>query len=108
MEKLYKDVEIEIENELQRAAVKFGDKNNSPHEAYAVIREEVEEAMEEVRELTFHLKDYWQGVKNNEREEQNKSLDDLKKRAHLAACEMIQVAAMAQKALNGYMRDEQA
>jgi hypothetical protein len=106
MELLFKAVQAEIDRELQRAEVKFGPKNNSPHESYAVIKVELEEAMDDAVEAAAHLEEYWDAVKADDRDEQNNILFDLKRIATLAACEMIQVAAMAQKALNGYERQK--
>ncbi len=57
-------------------------------------------------EVAVHLEGYWDAVKTDDRDEQNSILLDLKRIAALAACEMIQVAAMAQKALNGYEKQK--
>ena len=69
------------------------------HEAAAVIREELEE-LEEAVDLTrkrYHA--YWMHIRNNEVIEEN-DLERIKEAAVCAAVEAIQVAAMAQKAVD--------
>lgn len=70
-----------VEEEYGRAGAKFGLKNNSDHESYAVMKEEFEEAEDEICRL---LKLYF--------------CKRIKNIAILAACECIQLAAMAHKA----------
>ncbi len=71
----------------------------SNHEAYAVIKEEIEECEDDMREMQMVLSYFWSKTKRD------KNSDDLisgmKKIAMHAAAEAIQVAAMCDKALIG-------
>ena len=92
--------------EYQRAAAKFGERHNSPHEAYAVMKEEFEEAEEQINShLRTIMRDYWSAVKKSKFDiENNKKLaDKIKNSALSAAAELIQVAAMAHKASLGFV-----
>ena len=51
--------------ELQNIVKKYGATYNSEHEAYAVLKEEVEEAVDAVNELDQKLSDIWLCIKNN-------------------------------------------
>jgi len=69
----------------------------SNHEGAAVIREEVEEAEDEmgwIKDLYHYL---WGAVKDDEPETATKAACELKERAIRCACECIQVAAMCEK-----------
>lgn len=99
MDKLIQDVDKLVEEEYGRASAKFGPVNNSDHESYAVLLEESEEAQSEVAEVHFQLQHFWQLTKANDDDMSKYSrLLEMERRAKLAACEMIQVAAMAKKA----------
>lgn len=87
-----------MREEYERAAEKFGDSFHSPHEAYAVILEEAEEAKSDLKYFKMLLEYYWCDVKKNDMEHQNSMLKEVEKTALNAACECIQVAAMAYKA----------
>lgn len=99
MDKLIADVTHLVEDEYNRAAIKFGATNNSDHESYAVLLEELEEAQSEVAEVHFQLQHFWELTKANDDDLSKFSrLLELERRAKLAACELIQVTAMAKKA----------
>lgn len=102
MNELYGEVESLRKNELERASAKFGQRHRSPHEAYGVIQEEADEVVQAANEALGYLMEFWDGVKLNDEKLQRESLEGLRLHAQLAACEMIQVAAMADKALRGY------
>lgn len=97
-----KDLLIEVQGteyrEYQRAAEKFGKANNSPHESYAVILEERDEAVLEMKRFDYLMSKYWEAVKSNDAGEQDKLLGELKDAAECAAAEWIQAAAMCFKA----------
>lgn len=95
MKELIKAVEALMHEEYERAAVKFGERFNSSHEAYAVILEEVEEAGDEFDCIRGYLAEYWDCVKNNE---DGGWPDAIETAAIQAAAECIQIAAMAYKA----------
>lgn len=99
MDKLIADVKELVDEEYHRAAIKFGATNKSDHESYAVLLEELEEAQSEVAEVHFQLQHFWQLTKANDDDLSKFSrLLELERRALLAACELIQVTAMAKKA----------
>lgn len=68
---------------------------NSSHEGYAVIKEEIEEVVEEINSILFDLNELWVDVKKNTNRRFITS--DMKRYAFYLAYEAIQVAAMAQK-----------
>lgn len=99
MDKLIVQVNECVEREYGRAGAKFGLTNNSDHESYAILLEELEEAEVEVRLVRTQLDGFWGLTKNNDDDTSKYSrLLEMERRAILAACEMIQVAAMAKKA----------
>ena len=98
MKELKEAVKTLMEEEYRRASEKFGENFHSPHEAYAVIKEEVEEAESDLKYFKTLLKYHWCDVKKNDMEHQNHTLEEIEKSAINAACECIQVAAMAYKA----------
>ena len=99
MDKLIEEVQECVEREYGRAGAKFGLTNHSDHESYAIMLEEFQEALEEVGDVNRQLSIFWGDTKCNAFND--KKLDICKKienSALLAACEFIQVAAMAKKA----------
>ena len=86
-----------IQNELDMASEINGERFHSAHEAYAVILEEENELYDEYLEVERHLDKYWDSVTKDA--EDKKELEEIEKRATRCACEAIQVAAMARKAM---------
>lgn len=89
-----------IKDEYDRASNKFGPINHSDHESYAIILEELEEAEDESALCREAVRDFWEATKDKLGEDSDKirDLDRVYNDALLAACEYIQVAAMAYKA----------
>ena len=102
MKDLLNEVNALTLKEYERAAKVNGDTFNSPHETYAVILEEFEEATENLEEFDDAFKAYWSCVKKNDRTSQKDQLIYMHHYAISAAAEMIQVAAMCHKALKGF------
>ena len=98
MDKLKEAIKALVKEEYERAAQIHGKTFHSPHEAYAVIKEEVEEADFENDTIDLELSWLWENIKDNDTDLQSISLEDIEKFAINAACEYIQVAAMAYKA----------
>ncbi len=99
MNKLKGGVENLINQEYVLSSEKHGYQFSSYHEAYAVIKEEIEEAQAELGAVHKHFRIFWDGVKHDAIR-----ADEIKRiaqSAHLAACELIQVATMAYKATLG-------
>lgn len=91
---LIEKVEKEIQEELKRANEKFP-LFHSDHEALAVIEEEVHEAHIEHIDLNIVFEHFKEAVFNDNAD--NEHLNDIKYHALQGACELIQVAAMADK-----------
>lgn len=70
----------------------------SLHEAYAVIKEELEEAEEELVLAKQVLKYAWYGIRSDNTDLTFENIDELKKNAIHLAMEACQVAAMCDKA----------
>lgn len=88
-----------VEAEYGRAGAKFGLTNNSDHESCAVLLEEREEAQEQIDRLDKSLASFWKMVKGDiDDDEKLHALKYLEIEALYAACELLQVAAMAKKA----------
>lgn len=103
MEELINEIKGVVEKELERASEKYGDKHNSAAEAYAVLKEEIEETVEELECVQEELEAYWDSVR--ERRELRAQIDILlwlERCAIQTAAESVQVAAMARKAKRGY------
>lgn len=99
MRQLMSDVRQIVDQEYDRASKKFGEFNHTDHESYAIIKEELEEGQEEINYLTDELHEFWELVKHDFRDVDKLScLAVIQSRSILAACELIQVAAMAHKA----------
>ena len=99
MKELIEEVRDLVQFEYQRAAVKFGTKNNSDHESYAILLEEREESQFECKGVDLCLSLFWDMCKENASDDKKiETCYRLQNRAILAACELIQVAAMAAKA----------
>ena len=94
------DVEKLVQKELESANQKLP-VFHSDYEGAAVIFEETEEAESEMRAVNRHFSSTWYLVKQNERIKAYSYINKLKNSAVNLACEAIQVAAMAQKFIDG-------
>ena len=100
-------VEALVQEELARASEQFGGRHHSPHEAYAVMLEELQEAQEESGDAHQMIDLYFYHVKgNSEPKYMQSTLRDLLNHSINAACEFIQLAAMCEKALRGYETED--
>lgn len=97
MKQLLEQIKSAVMDEYKRAGEKFGAFNNSPHESYAVILEEYEEARSSSVDFGVSLVKYWEDVKCNN-VQANSRLLGMKQYAEQAAAEWVQVAAMCHKA----------
>lgn len=87
-----------VNEELEEANKKYP-LFHSDHEAYAVIKEEIEECTEELECLQNYMKLMWKRIREDGDIE--KWITLTKKRAMNLAAEAIQVAAMCDKTLIG-------
>lgn len=99
MDVIKNDVLSLINKELQAANEKFP-LFNGPHETFAVLLEEAEEAKEESGNLEITVNNYWIGVKENHiPEAAHEELTAVYETAVNLAVEAIQTAAMARKGI---------
>lgn len=99
MQELVNSVEKLVEEEYGRASAEFGPRNATDHESFAVLLEEMEEAQVEGNNAYTDLHGFWSQVKRNSSPAVKAHyLTKVQSSALLAACEYIQVAAMAHKA----------
>lgn len=92
------DVEKLVHKELQEA-IEIHGLHNSHHEAYAIIKEELEEAEEELVKCQACLANMWDGVRGNLRVDADEMKEWIGEFATNLAIEAIQVAAMAKKGI---------
>ena len=97
MTKLTKDVRSLVIQELGLARQDHGDYFHSAHEGYGVLMEELEEAFEEGGAVKGYSKPILQSIRMEDKPLLINWLELIEKHAALAACEYIQVAAMATK-----------
>jgi hypothetical protein len=109
MEKLLQDISVLILQELERSKIAHQDHFSSPHEASAVIREEIEELEDDTLAIgqIFRLELWNEIKKDGSTERMQQLLLRLKETASEAAAESIQVAAMAQKGLYSLIPDQE-
>ena len=101
MEELMRAVSALVDKEYEWAAKSHGGVAASPHEGYALIKEEVEEADQEMERLKKKLGFLWLNVKNDAEDMVQRNFEDMKSMAIAGACELIQVAAIADKGVEG-------
>ena len=92
-----KCVEILAKYEDEMAAEEWGEKFASLHEGAAVLREEIEEALDDAHYMNLAFCGMWEAVKENDNGKVAEQLKKIYKEAILGASEMIRVAAMAMK-----------
>lgn len=99
MEQLIQDVKDLVEREYGRASAIHGLTAASDHEAYALIKEELEEALEMVTQVDAYLSKFWILVKQDAGlTDKFGTLVELNRKAILAAAECIQVCETIKKA----------
>ena len=97
MKQLMTEVNGAIEAELSRAQVNFGRTYHSPHEGYGVLAEELWEAEEEHDHVDYIRRLILRALQLEDNDIMLQHMQGIAERATLAACEYIQVAAVAKK-----------
>lgn len=97
MKRLLAEMRKTVENELLRAQTGYGHTFHSPHEGYGVLTEELFEARQEVERLTNTAQALLYDLHANDKQSMSNCLDVIEEYATLAACEYVQVAAVARK-----------
>jgi len=100
MEKLKNSVEKLMEIEVVDSNKKFCPIFHSEHEGYAILKEEIEEAEAELKNVKMMLEDCWFDIKRNTTP--NRNIMAIKNCAINLSAEAIQVAAMAQKFIDSF------
>jgi hypothetical protein len=107
MKELLEGVEKLADAEKIRANGLHDAKFHTPHEAYAVMLEEYQEAQEELNLASQALNDVWSYVRHdNQSTSYYGALGRLKCAALHSAEESCQLAAMAQKEIDGQKKYE--
>ena len=96
-QKASKTIEQAVCYELQNVVKEYGATYASAHEAYAVLKEEIEEAAEAQKEMESRLDVIWEGVKRNW--VTNIDIYQTKEWALALAEEAVQCAAVCEKFL---------
>ena len=99
MKELLNEVEQAVENELARAN-KQHPLFNSLHQSYGILAEEIAEAKEAFEETERMFDRSFMCMRKDDYSSANDYLAYIKKNAIDCAAEMVQVAAMAQKAID--------
>ena len=89
-------IEALVDEELTRANMDYP-LFRSPHEAYAVMREEVEEMLDNLDGIQINMRDAWECVKNDSNMEDEANM--IHRYTVSLIQEAIQVAAMAKKVI---------
>jgi len=97
MTRLLETVRGLVDYELADARSIHGEYFHSPHEGYGVLAEELYEAAQETADVDWKNKLLLRVLHQDNLPLMVRTLDALQENATLAACEYIQVAAMAKK-----------
>ncbi len=98
MNELIRQVEFLVAEEYGRASNEHGATCHSAHEAFAVLKEELDEGREDCIAVELFTDRLWKAVKANDSNDQTLNLEAVYQKSILTACEFIQTAAMALKA----------
>lgn len=80
-----------------RNAKSYGEFYNSPHEAWAITKEELEETKDNLLRVEQLMADMWQNIKDNDSEELVANMITAKSYAVLTVYEALQVCAVLEK-----------
>lgn len=89
-------VKLACKEEL-RNAKSYGEFYNSPHEAWAITKEELEETKDNLLRVEQLMVDMWQNIKDNDSEELVANMITAKSYAVLTVYEALQVCAVLEK-----------
>ena len=94
-------IKAAVAAETDNAKKNWGPTYHSEHEAWAVLKEEVEEAAEEEKTIQDCLGALWNAIRQGQQQERQKnSLYYILQHAQALATEAVQIAAVAQKYLD--------
>lgn len=98
-EKANEAIELAINFEHNNITTKYGEVYASEHEAYAVLKEEIEEAADDLDQLKKNLAYLWALIKNNHIKNGNGTISEARDYAVMLAQESVQVAAVCERFL---------
>ena len=97
-------IDVLVKNTLDRSMRKHGKRFTDNHHAYAVIKEEVEEAGDELNYINAYLESMWGRVREDL--EISHEVMVIRRRAIRLIEEALQVAAMCDKYNNSFSHEE--
>lgn len=100
-ENMVKKVDEAIKTEYQNAVNNYGLYYNSKHEGYAVLKEETDEARDEMNKVRDFMYDAWGCVKLNNGNDFIANVNQIRNNARNLALEAVQIAAVCDKILRG-------
>lgn len=89
-----------VHDETITAKKEWGEKYNSLHEGYAVLKEEIEEARDDKIVIQNHFYNMWGAVKVNDSERVKHLALQIRDKAVNLAMEAVQIAAVCNKIIN--------
>lgn len=92
-----KAIEQAVCYELQNIVKVHGPTYHSPHEGFAVLMKEVQEACEDSKFMNNRLECAWHGVRNNDNKTLLDNLAEIKEFSLALAEEAVQCAAVCKK-----------
>lgn len=98
-EKTNELIKAAINSELENAISNYGNKYNSEHEAYAVLKEEFDECHDQQILIKNNLFKLWDNIKLNNVYQVKLAAENIRKYAENMAKESVQVAAVCDKLL---------
>jgi hypothetical protein len=98
-EKAKAAIELAVGFEYNNITTKYGDKYASEHEGYAILKEEIEEAADDLDCINKNLVYIWALVKNNHIKKGWEALEETLNYAIALAEEATQVAAVCERFL---------
>lgn len=106
-EKAAVSIEQAVAYELQNIVKKYGPTYASEHEAYAVLKEEIEEAAEDMEQINRDLAYLWALIKNNHIKAGGGAILETIDYAKMLAQEAVQCAAVCERFLETIKKEEE-
>ena len=100
------EITAAVDAETAHAKAEYGMRYSNAHEAYGVLAEELYEADEEYTDMVGYSHMLIGYIHKGDNDLTRAALECLMNRATKAACELVQVAAVCRKALEGLHEEE--
>ena len=92
-ESIYQAIAYELQNIVKNHGAVYA----SEHEAYAVLKEEIEEAADDLEQINKDLAYLWALIKNNHINKGGGTISEARDYAAMLAQEAVQVAAVCER-----------